>query len=517
MASGSGPAKGDASVMSSSNRSMQVTHASSPVVKTTSTVGLQMARTSLATRDRDRSGGMDAESTASWRTVAAAASVSKAVIDGGHRVDGCAFAPQENWDLAYFRGTNGRFGVMNERLRLRPSLIRGEIGSIVLRMPSMPVPAPIRIPRRAIFCIATLFGVSSTIQGALLMRIAGKPYIEGDFIQLPVLNLAYWYVPALLAPVIMGLAVRYQLGRVKWWTQVAVHGTGVLVYGAVHTATMFALRGALTWALTPPPMPEPRTFWQRVGYEGLYQFDWQLMTYLSLVGLAHALAYRRESERRTLEASRLETRLVEAQLQSLQRQLHPHFLFNTLNTIAGLIRTNVNAADAMIDQLGDLLRMALQTSNRQEVPLKQELEALRKYLDIEQTRLGPRLKVQMRIDPDTLDAEVPNLLLQPLVENAVRHGISPHSRPGWIAIESSQSNGRLVLDVRDSGYGVPPERLIALNSGVGLRNTRARLEHLYPGAHEFTFANLPDGFSVGVSIPFRRVDAEPEAVEVEVA
>ena len=252
---------------------------------------------------------------------------------------------------------------------------------------------PIRVPRRAMFCVATIFGLSSTLQGVLLMRIAGEPSIKGDMIQLPVLNLAYWYVPALLAPIIMALAFRYQLGRVSWWKQVAVHGSGALVYGAIHTATMFAVRGALTWALNPPPMPEQRSFWQRVSSEGIRQFDWQLMTYLSLVGLAHALAYRRESERRELEASQLETRLIEAQLQSLQRQLHPHFLFNTLNTIAGLIRTNVNAADAMIDQLGDLLRMTLQTSNRQEVPLKQELEVLRKYLDIEQTRLGSRLRV----------------------------------------------------------------------------------------------------------------------------
>ncbi len=241
------------------------------------------------------------------------------------------------------------------------------------------------------------------------------------------------------------------------------------------------------------------------------------MTYLFFVGLAHALAFRRESERRALESARLETRLVEAQLQSLQRQLHPHFLFNTLNTIAGLIRTNVNAADTMIDQLGDLLRMALHASGRQEVPLKQELEALRKYLDIEQTRLGSRLQVQMLIHPDTLDADVPNLLLQPLVENAVRHGIAPHSRPGWIAVESKRSGVGLTLQVRDSGYGVAPERLLALNSGVGLANTRARLAHLYPASHAFTFANMPDGFCVTVNIPFRLAASEAERIGVEVA
>jgi signal transduction histidine kinase len=375
-----------------------------------------------------------------------------------------------------------------------------------------------RLPRRAMFAIATLFGVSSTLQGALLMRLDALPYLPWDGLQLLVLNLVYWYVPALLAPLIMSIAVRYQLGRASWWTQLTVHGTGALLYSVVHTATMFGVRAALAWIVGPPVVPPQRTFWVRFAAEYIKQFDWQLMTYLFLVGLAHALAYRRESERRTLEASRLETRLVEAQLQSLQRQLHPHFLFNTLNTIAGLIRTNVNAADAMIDQLGDLLRMALHASGRQEVPLEQELASLRKYLDIEQTRLGPRLRVQMRIDADTLDADVPNLLLQPLVENAVRHGIAPHSRPGWIEIEASREGDQLRLRVRDSGLGVEPERLAALNSGVGLANTRARLQHLYPGAHLFTFANTQEGFSVTVHIPFRQTAADNEAAQqVEVA
>lgn len=374
-----------------------------------------------------------------------------------------------------------------------------------------------RIPRRAMFLIATLFGLSSAVQSAVLMRLSGEAFWPGDWIHLPVLNLAYWYVPALLAPLVMRVAARYQLGRTSRWKQVGVHVCGALVYSVFHTTSMFGVRAALTWALSSPPMPGRRSFWLRFSSEYIQQFDWQLMTYLFLVGLAHALEYRRESERRALESSRLETRLVEAQLQSLQRQLHPHFLFNTLNTIAALMRTNVNAADAMIDQLGDLLRMALQTSNRQEISLQQELEALRKYLDIEQTRFGSRLQVQMLIDPDTLDAEVPNLLLQPLVENAVRHGVAPYSRPGWVAVEATRSGDQLVLQVRDSGYGVAPERLLALNSGVGLTNTRARLDHLYPSGHTFTFANVRDGFCVTVNIPFRRTVSETEAIKMEVA
>src|SRR5204862_2152429 len=158
-----------------------------------------------------------------------------------------------------------------------------------------------------------------------------------------------------------------------------------------------------------PPMFS--SFWRFARFTYLLQLDWLLMTYLFLVGLAHALAYRRESESRALGAAHLETRLVEAQLQALQRQLHPHFLFNTLNTISGLIRTDAEAADVMIDRLGDLLRMTLHTSSTQEVPLKDELDVLQKYLEIEQTRFGDRLRVTMNIQPETLDAQVPNLLL----------------------------------------------------------------------------------------------------------
>jgi sensor histidine kinase YesM len=157
----------------------------------------------------------------------------------------------------------------------------------------------------------------------------------------------------------------------------------------------------------------------------------------------------------------------------------------------------------MIDRLGDLLRMTLHKSGIQEVTLKEELEVLQKYVEIEQTRFGSRLQVSMQIEPQTLDAYVPNLLLQPLVENAIRHGIAPNARPGWIAVRASREGDQLVVEIRDSGDGLPPERLMALNRGVGLENTRARLEHLYRTAYEFTFANRERGFSVTVRIPFQ--------------
>ena len=358
-----------------------------------------------------------------------------------------------------------------------------------------------RISAPLLLLIATAFGMSSTFQAYWLDRITHEHPMPHALRHLFALNLLYWYIPALLAPTIMAWAVRERLGQKKWPMQAVVHAVGALSYSVVHTAIMMALRAVLL-AQTGLPEKFPG-WWNYTLAQYLTQLDWLLMTYLFLIGLAHALAYRGESEARALNAAQLETRLVEAQLQALQRQLHPHFLFNTLNTISGLIRTDAVAADVMIDQLGDLLRMTLHTSGIQEVPLKDELDVLQKYLEIEQTRFGDRLRVNMHIQPDALDAQLPNLLLQPLVENAIRHGIAPNARPGWIAIHAERTGSQLTIQIRDSGDGLPPDRLMALNRGVGLENTRARLEHLYPAAFQFAFSNLERGFCVTVRIPFQ--------------
>jgi two-component system, LytTR family, sensor kinase len=148
------------------------------------------------------------------------------------------------------------------------------------------------------------------------------------------------------------------------------------------------------------------------------------MTYWAIIGLHFAVVYARQARDRTIRAAQLETRLAEAQLQALQRQLHPHFLFNTLNAISALMHRDVEAADAMLAKLSDLLRMALDQPGVQEVPLKDELDFLETYLEIEQARFGSRLSVRFDIDPETLDAYVPNLLLQPLVENSIRHAVA---------------------------------------------------------------------------------------------
>jgi signal transduction histidine kinase len=366
-----------------------------------------------------------------------------------------------------------------------------------------------RIPFPVLLGIATVFGVSSTIQAYWLSRVSGDSEPMG--VHLLILNLVYWYVPALLAPIVVRLATQYQIRRGSLTKFAAVHLTGALAYTLIHTAAMLGTRAALMNGHF------TKGWWYAARVEYLTQLDWMFMTYLFLVGLAHALEFRRESDRRAVDSAQLEMRLVEAQLQALQRQLHPHFLFNTLNAIAGLMRSDVDAADRMMDRLGDLLRMTLNTSNIQEVSLKEELEVLQKYLDIEQVRLGERMTVNIDIDPDALDAQLPNFLLQPLVENAVRHGIATRVEPGQLGISATRRANRLTIDILNSGDGVPPHRLTLLNQGVGLANTRARLEHRYPNDHSLVFSNADPGFRVTVNIPFAVDRSLSESIRVGAA
>jgi LytS/YehU family sensor histidine kinase len=183
-------------------------------------------------------------------------------------------------------------------------------------------------------------------------------------------------------------------------------------------------------------------------------------------------------------------------------QLHPHFLFNTLNTISVLMQEDVEAANRMLVRLSELLRLTLRNTDAHEVSLKQELEFLRGYLEIEQTRFQDRLRVRWQVAADTLDAQVPNLLLQPLVENAIRHGIAPRSTAGTIEIRAARRNGTIELQVRDDGAGLSGE-LKQNNSGIGLANTQARLKQLYGDKHRFHLAPADGGgLMVTVTIPF---------------
>jgi LytS/YehU family sensor histidine kinase len=196
-------------------------------------------------------------------------------------------------------------------------------------------------------------------------------------------------------------------------------------------------------------------------------------------------------------------------------QLHPHFLFNTLNAISALMHKDVRLADRLISRLGELLRTTLDDPGTQEVPLRRELEFLTPYLGIEQARLGPRLTVRLDVDDDFLDARVPYLILQPLVENAIRHGLAPRTGAGRLLIQARRDNGRLVLEVADDGVGVRLGR--DFKEGIGLSNTRARLQALY--GDEQSLALRPavgGGLVVTATLPYRE-DPPPAPAADEVA
>ncbi|MDQ3804896.1 MAG: histidine kinase [Acidobacteriota bacterium] len=223
--------------------------------------------------------------------------------------------------------------------------------------------------------------------------------------------------------------------------------------------------------------------------------------------LHSAFRYHKSSREGELRASQLATQLWQAQLQALKMQLQPHFLFNTLHSISALVHTDPEAADRMIARLGDFLRLTLENSGAQQVSLQKELEFLKCYLEIERVRFRDRLTTRMDIDPQSLDTPVPNLILQPIVENALRHGIAPRSSPGRIEISAKRDNGSLRIQVRDNGPGLPAitKPNGRFREGVGLANTRARLAQLYGESHRLELANAPEGgLVVTLEIPAHR-------------
>ena len=232
--------------------------------------------------------------------------------------------------------------------------------------------------------------------------------------------------------------------------------------------------------------------------------------YAMAIALNVALKYYRESRERALRASQLETRLVEAQLKTLQQQLHPHFLFNTLHAISALMHKDVDAADRTLMRLSDLLRLTLERLGQQEVRLNDELDFLRKYLEIEGTRFADRLVVRYDVQPEAYDVLVPTLLLQPLVENAIKHGVARRSGTGHIDITARRDHDKLVMEVRDDGVGLSEDALTALHKGIGVSTTHARLKHQFGADYRFEFHRLSQGLAVVVAVPWR-TDGTPNA------
>lgn len=343
------------------------------------------------------------------------------------------------------------------------------------------------------FLIWTLVGLLFASQLYVASWNGGRPISWGEAIGW---SLGDWYVWGLLSIPILALTRRFHLEGVYWRSNLAIH------FGACAvTALVYLVIRAWIGQLQSRLGGAPVTFGEVFGPLFAKSFFFNVLIYWVVVCVGHAMDYYRQfrqRERRTLE---LEKSLGQAKLKSLQMQLNPHFLFNTLHAISALMHKDLDAADRMIAQLSDLLRRALDSGEEHEVPLRQELDFLERYLTIEQTRFGKRLVVRLEIAPETLDALVPNLLLQPLVENAIQHGIEPQAKPGEVGISARREGADLVLEVRDDGVGLGAQ----WEENVGLSNTRLRLEQLYGRRHRFELRNRSTGgVMVTAALPFRR-------------
>ncbi|HEX8274435.1 MAG TPA: histidine kinase [Longimicrobiaceae bacterium] len=307
---------------------------------------------------------------------------------------------------------------------------------------------------------------------------------------------AIWLLWALLTPAVFRLAGRFPLERGRLRGSVPVH------LAAAAGISLFILAVyAWTTAWAGWPGMEMHTGASLFKKYLTGKVHLQLLTYGVLVGAYFALDYHRRFRERELTASQLEGRLAQAHLQALRTQLHPHFLFNTLNAVSVLVlKGESQSAIRMLSRLSDLLRLTLESGGAQEVTLGEELGFLERYMEIERVRFQDRLTVETRVEPEALGAAVPNLLMQPLVENAVRHGIAERVEPGTIRVAAGRRGARLRLEVSDTGPGFPA-RVV---DGIGLSNTRARLERLYGADGRLELGSAPGGGAhVVVEIPFR--------------
>jgi signal transduction histidine kinase len=320
-------------------------------------------------------------------------------------------------------------------------------------------------------------------------------------------GVSFWALWLLFLPAVAWLSFRFPIERRNLFRNVALHLLACFLLAGANQA---AFRGVSQLSFSPPRLEPPRrqpglrpgrpsapgTF---VAFLGL-RAALDVLVYWSLVGACQAVTNFRSSQERERRAAELEARLASAKLQALRMQINPHFLFNTLNSIAALIYVNPRAADEMLGDLSVLLRRSLDSMEEQEIPLAKELEFVGAYLSIEQKRFGDRLRLEQSVPEELKKALVPALILQPLVENAIRHGIEPQRSPGLISIEARHEGKELHLIVRDNGKGLPDK---SVRRGIGLANTQARLQGLYGRVQSFSVAKAePQGCQVDIHLPF---------------
>lgn len=351
-----------------------------------------------------------------------------------------------------------------------------------------------------IFAFWTALGLFFTLQMAIGYANQGDGV---RWIPTLIYTMSQWYAWGLLSPLLLWLARRFSLDRSAIRKSLLRHLGISLLLAPFQVALGLGLRYSAFLFLGTVSLDQVAGQLANAPIQVLTGSFESFAIYWVLLGIYYTFDSYRKNRARELHTSQLEAQLAQAQLTALKMQLHPHFLFNTLHSISALVHTDPDAAERMIARLSDLLRLTLENAGTQEVPLKQELAFLEQYLEIEQIRFQDRLSVEMHIDPATLDARVPNLILQPLVENAIRHGVATQPEAGLVLISARRDNGQLRLQVRDNGPGLAHSGDGSLE-GVGLTNTRARLEQLYGSDHRFDLVNAEGGgLAVQLAMPLR--------------
>ncbi len=368
------------------------------------------------------------------------------------------------------------------------------------------LPSPSRILRSYALSlgVAALAGAASFLGTYLFQAVTEW---TPNLTYIAVSTLISFLIYGLLAPIVIWLAMIFPVERKNWIRRTLLHLVFAFIFTAIHVVArpaVYQMRG---------PDGRPRAVTWRL-YRNLFiflAFDNVVNTYLPIALLGHFLLYQRRLRDREVRSSQLQAKLAQAQLAMLKMQLQPHFLFNTLNAVSALIRDNPHSAEETLARLSELLRLTLDNEPEQEITLKHELDFIQRYLEIEQIRFMDRLRVSFDIEPATLDAKVPNMLLQPLVENALRHGVAKRSQAGSLLIRAWREQEWLMVAVRDNGPGVPSS---GIQDRIGLTNTRARLRQLYGESQRFTLASSGEGGAVAtVRLPFRAT--ETDAVDAD--
>jgi two-component system, LytTR family, sensor kinase len=342
----------------------------------------------------------------------------------------------------------------------------------------------------------TLFGGFMAIHTYLSMLTHGHSFARILFFYVAV---CLFWVPA--TPAIAFLARRFSLVPFRWGST-ALHLLAALVLASASVAWHIRM------LLSVQPFDEMTitSFGPHYLHALWKWFPFELLIYCGTVGIVYAFEFYEHSQQRALRSAELEREVAQARLDALSLQLQPHFLFNALHTVTGLIRGEEDqAAISTVAGLSDMLRYALDSSAAPEVRLSEEIEIVKRYLAIERLRYQDRLQVTLDVETGSMAARVPRLLLQPLVENAVRHGAAANAGASWLEIKTRRTGDSLLIEVSNSAGG---EAESERGFGIGLQNTRARLDHLYGSAHKLAIRRLPDRFELSLTIPWQETVAE---------